>query len=279
MQYTSGTSPGNVVFEVDASDSPIAPQGNGYYSIGITNRSSSESANPTHIKIEFWDSSTSSYTTLYDQDVEIASGYGAWVSPRLLAPLPGYFVYKARVTLTIPGPLPANYRLQRLMLYHATGTYDPWHLHLLGGTLYGPLALEDNFSLKGISAPSSPSSGICSLYQDESDDCLRAKFSNGTIAQLATLDPVISKSSTYTIQAGDEVILCDASGGAFTITLPSAVDLFGRQYTIKRTNSGVNDVTLGTTSSQTIDGQTTQVLGSQYDKLTVVSDGSNWMIV
>jgi hypothetical protein len=75
------------------------------------------------------------------------------------------------------------------------------------------------------------------------------------------------------------VITADGAGGAFTVTLPTAASITGRMYTIKRTNSGANAVTVGTTSSQTIDGSTTYSLSAQYKYVTVISDGSNWLII
>lgn len=61
-----------------------------------------------------------------------------------------------------------------------------------------------------------------------------------------------------------------------TITLPTAVGISGRQYTIKLTASGSG--TIATTSSQTIDGSTTYSLSAQYKYVTVMSNGANWII-
>jgi len=85
-----------------------------------------------------------------------------------------------------------------------------------------------------------------------------------------------SVTATYTIKGDDQIVKADATSGAFTTTLPTAVGVTGKLYTIKRTNSGSNAVTVGTTSSQTIDGSTTYTLANQYDAITVYSDGSNW---
>lgn len=64
--------------------------------------------------------------------------------------------------------------------------------------------------------------------------------------------------------------------GTTTITLPTAVGNTSI-YTIKRT--GVNNVQVATTSSQTIDGGATPItLTVQYQSLNFVSDGSNWAI-
>lgn len=88
-----------------------------------------------------------------------------------------------------------------------------------------------------------------------------------------------TKTAAYTLTSTDSVILADATSGAFANTLPTAVGISGRQYTIKRINGGANTVTVGTTSSQTIDGASTKTLGAQWSAVTVVSDGANWQIV
>lgn len=97
--------------------------------------------------------------------------------------------------------------------------------------------------------------------------------SNGRLSSYTT------KTSTYTALSSDEIITGDATSSAFTITLPTAIDKTGQTYTLKRVNSGSNNVTVGTTSSQTIDGSTTYVLSAQYKYVKVVSDGANWIIV
>lgn len=90
---------------------------------------------------------------------------------------------------------------------------------------------------------------------------------------------VVSKSADYSIDESDDVVLCDATGGAFDVTLPDAADFNGRRFTIKRLNSGSNSVTVAAASGQTIDGASTSVLGTQYLAITVISDGSNWFVI
>lgn len=87
-----------------------------------------------------------------------------------------------------------------------------------------------------------------------------------------------AQTSSYTATATDSFIDADATGGAVTITLPTAVTCPGREYTIKRINSGANAVTVATTSSQTIDGSTTFTLSAQNSTVVVVSNGANWRI-
>ncbi|HLP82630.1 MAG TPA: hypothetical protein VK141_11690, partial [Nitrosomonas sp.] len=87
------------------------------------------------------------------------------------------------------------------------------------------------------------------------------------------------KAANYTLTSSDNVILASAASGAVTMTLPTAVGVTGRTYTIKKTDSSANAVTIATTSSQTIDGVSTTNLVSQYQYATLISDGSNWNIV
>lgn len=102
----------------------------------------------------------------------------------------------------------------------------------------------------------------------------KVSLSTGTLGFL-----VSSVSNNYTIASTSTVILADASGTALTVTLPTAVGATGKLYRVKRLNSGVNAVTIATTSSQTIDGATTQILNLQYTSVDLISDGSNWSIL
>ena len=85
---------------------------------------------------------------------------------------------------------------------------------------------------------------------------------------------VTSISSLYTAGADDNVILCD---GTFTVTLPTAVGITGKEYNIKNIGSGT--VTIDGDGSETIDEATTLDITVQYDSKRVVSDGSNWFII
>ena len=91
--------------------------------------------------------------------------------------------------------------------------------------------------------------------------------------------PNATKTANYTLTSTDNLILADATGGAITMTLPTAVGVTGRIYQIKRINSGANAVTIATTAAQTIDGDTTQVLVVQNVNLSLISDSANWRIL
>src|SRR5712692_4709899 len=91
--------------------------------------------------------------------------------------------------------------------------------------------------------------------------------------------PVTSVTGTYTVLSSDTVILADATSGAFTTTLPTAAGISGKSYTVLKSDSSSNTVTVGTTSGQLISGQSSFSLPYQYSVVTILSDGSNWEIV
>jgi len=91
---------------------------------------------------------------------------------------------------------------------------------------------------------------------------------------------VTTKTANYTITGSDDLILGDTSGGTFTLTLPTAASAAsGRVYTIKYTDSGfANALTIDGDGSETIDGDLTKALRTEGETLTIISDGSNWVV-
>ncbi len=77
----------------------------------------------------------------------------------------------------------------------------------------------------------------------------------------------------------DDVILCDATKGAFAITLPApAVVHAARQQTpfyIKKIDASANAVTV----TGAIDGAASNVLAAQYDAIAVFTDGNAYYIL
>jgi hypothetical protein len=90
---------------------------------------------------------------------------------------------------------------------------------------------------------------------------------------------ITTKTSAYTAAPADELILCNATSAAFTINLPTAVGISGKKYTVKKIDSSFNIITIDANSTQTIDGNLTRLLNTQNEQFTLVSDGSNWIIL
>jgi hypothetical protein len=80
-------------------------------------------------------------------------------------------------------------------------------------------------------------------------------------------------SGPQTLDGTHDVVLCT---NTFTLNLPTAAALTGRTYRIKNNGTGVITITPG---SGNIDGAATYAMSTQYESISVVSDGSNWFIL
>jgi len=74
---------------------------------------------------------------------------------------------------------------------------------------------------------------------------------------------------------GSGLVLVNASSVSYVITLQAP--LSGQMVTIKKIDSSTNTVTI-TPPSGTIDGQASVVLSTQYQTITIASDGTNYFI-
>jgi hypothetical protein len=155
-----------------------------------------------------------------------------------------------------------------------TGETAPSVLKFFGT---GTLTIPNGIDVEGCDFRSLLAGGSEVLFTSPSN-APKVNFRNN---KWKTLTEFRTVATTYSaLYPQDEIILGNAAGGAFTITLPDATLVAkNRPYTIKRINAGVNFVTVGTTSSQTIDGATTYDLTQQWQSINIVSDGSNWMIL
>jgi len=75
-----------------------------------------------------------------------------------------------------------------------------------------------------------------------------------------------------------EIVRLDASGGAFTVTLPDATDREGYTLVIKETAGSTATVTVDGNGSQTIDGGSSISMNIARQALEFVSDGQNVMV-
>ena len=86
---------------------------------------------------------------------------------------------------------------------------------------------------------------------------------------------ITDATTTYNVTSADYVVNC--TSGTFTVNLPTAVSIDGRTYIIK--NSGTGVITIDGDGTETIDGALTYLLSLQYDSVTLVSNGANWIII
>ena len=124
-----------------------------------------------------------------------------------------------------------------------------------------------------------------------SDTLARGAFSagsgisitNGVIstASSASRPSVLDKTSNFTISTPSSNIFQEvytvSGSSAVTITLPDATACSGIRYDIKRL--GTATTTVACNGAQTIDGQATIQLLAQYVNATVISTGTNWILI
>ncbi len=92
------------------------------------------------------------------------------------------------------------------------------------------------------------------------------------------LEVVKTITADLTLSVLDDLVYCDASSGAITVTLPAASGNSGRPLRIKKIDSSANTVTIDGNGSETIDDGLTAVLTDQYESVDLVCDGANWYI-
>lgn len=92
----------------------------------------------------------------------------------------------------------------------------------------------------------------------------------------STTLPLTNQTSTYVVDMTTDCVV-NCTSGTFTVTLPTAVGIEGQYFVIK--NSGAGVITIEGDGSETIDGVTFKTLAVQYESMTVVSNGANWIVV
>jgi hypothetical protein len=91
----------------------------------------------------------------------------------------------------------------------------------------------------------------------------------------------LSKTTTYTVEATDSgrTIKADATGGGFSITTPAAATVGDDfRFTVVKTDSSTNLVTIEGNASETINGAANVTLSLQWHGAEVRSDGTNWQV-
>ena len=113
----------------------------------------------------------------------------------------------------------------------------------------------------------------------DSDPPVASIWSVDNVTSLQQLLTTLSKTSNYTVTISDKdkFILCDATAGTITLTLPAAATA-GNGFSIgaKKTDSGTNTVIIDANGAETIDGNTTYVLTAQNDGVKIITNGTAW---
>jgi hypothetical protein len=98
------------------------------------------------------------------------------------------------------------------------------------------------------------------------------------VNRLSTISvPAIAGDITLTLE--NSTVLCDATSGAFTVTLPDVLEFTGVVFTIKKINTSANDVTVDGDGANVESLSTWVLTGADYPSITIQSDGTEWWIL
>ena len=148
-------------------------------------------------------------------------------------------------------------------------------------TFSGVQTFDQHFNFKEISAPSTPAANYVSIYA-KTDSELYFKNDAGTESKLSNTQNIgyVTKTTTYTAVLTDYFILGSASGGSWTLTLPTAVGITGKIFIIGRSDQTLaNAITVDGNASETINGSANLKLATQGERIKIVSDGTNWQLL
>lgn len=98
----------------------------------------------------------------------------------------------------------------------------------------------------------------------------------GPNARVAWRDRRVTASES--VQPSDDILLVDTTGGSVTLTLPAAGTVRGQWFVVKKLVAA-NTVTLDGASAETIDGAATLAFTTQYQAVTIYSDGTEWWTI
>ena len=108
----------------------------------------------------------------------------------------------------------------------------------------------------------------------------------GTAGLSETLGPVqrsvktiTNTDSPYTVESGDHTILCDCTGGAIQVDLPTAIGNT-RELRLKKIDISANAVTIDAFGTETIERALTNTdLDVQGEAFTIQADESDYLIM
>lgn len=118
--------------------------------------------------------------------------------------------------------------------------------------------------------------GIVLVEQNESTSILDADITEDRVYTNDRWEHTAVSANT-TLNDAHYVVTVDATGGARTITLPTAVGILGKVYVVKKIDSSANTVTVDGNAAETIDGAATVPLTLQWSSVIIQSNGTNWV--
>ena len=90
---------------------------------------------------------------------------------------------------------------------------------------------------------------------------------------------VTTVTGAYAVKAADYSVLANATGGAFSVTLPPSASSDRRVLQVKKINASANAVTVDGYLGELVEDAATQALTLQGENLMLVCDGTQWRVL
>lgn len=149
--------------------------------------------------------------------------------------------------------------------------------HILNGTL--------RFASEHSTGPSAPADGDGGILYVKDDGKLYFISEDVTETDLTAgggggdLTITTASSATYSATTYNTIYIIDSSSNAVEVDLPTASGNAGKTIDVLAKTGATNEVTVDPNGSETINGSSASyILNQNYTNLTLVSDGTNWVI-
>lgn len=197
----------------------------------------------------------------------------------------GTAVFQADTTLVVPltirqlsgstqdliqGKSSTNANVFRVM-YNGE-TYVGSYLHSISGALFLASGSTVALTLSGTSTTAAGALTVAGNTALNGATTTAKTFTATTVSANGYFHAVRTVTAAYTITAADDVILVN---GNVNGTLPSAVGIAGREYTIKLTSGTMTTVS---SAGGSIDNAATLNISAVNSSRNFVSDGTNWYV-
>ena len=137
-----------------------------------------------------------------------------------------------------------------------------------------------------LAAPTGNPSGGSFFWIDSSSNNLIQRKPDGSVVDITAsasasrpIVTTVSSNTTISITGSEQIVRGDTTSSNVTTTLPTASGITGHIIILKRISAGTNTWTIDANSTETIDGDLTAVLTTQYESITIFSNGTNWEII
>lgn len=97
------------------------------------------------------------------------------------------------------------------------------------------------------------------------------------LADVAPYEGIVTVSSDADVNSDFGFWIGDSTGGNVVMNVPPAEAHKGKSFTFKKIDGSANEVQVTPTSGM-VDGAASVSLTSQWDAVTITSDGDNWLI-